>query len=241
MEPMLVVSAAAVLFLGSLVQRVAGTGLALVASPLLVLILGATVGIQVLLIIGLAVCVVSAVMLRGYIDYQRAAILLAASVVGLVPGAVIARMVPAAWLLIIVGGITLGALLSTKLLQRTKVFGGRAGTGLAGALTGFMTSTAALGGPPMVLYAQAVRWGHLEFVATVQLVFAGINVLSLMARGVPDLPWIAWITLTCTALGGMTVGHLTSQYINQRIARIGVLVIAILGSIAAVLKGVFEL
>ena len=241
MEALPVAGAAAVLFLGSLVQRITGTGLALVASPLLVLILGATAGIQVMLIIGLAVCVVSAVMLRAHIDYRRAAVLLAASVLGLVPGAVVARTVPTGWLLIVVGGVTLLALASTRLLRRTGVFAGRTGAGLAGALSGFMTTTAAIGGPPMVLYAQAVRWGYLEFVATVQLVFAGINVLSMFTRGLPALPWAAWAILAAAALAGLAAGHLAARRVDHRLARGGILALAVLGSAAAVLKGVGEL
>ena len=61
-----------VLFLGALVQRVTGMGMALVAAPLLVLLLGATTGVQTLQVIGLFTCLASAMVLRRDINLRRA-------------------------------------------------------------------------------------------------------------------------------------------------------------------------
>ncbi len=85
-------------------------GLALVASPLLVLVLGATTGVQMIQVVGLVVCLVSAWMLRRDINYGRVGILLAASLFGIVPGSWMARSLPSSWLMIVIGCITLLAL-----------------------------------------------------------------------------------------------------------------------------------
>ncbi len=230
-----------VLFIGSLIQRVTGMGLALVASPLLVLVLGATTGVQMIQVVGLVVCSVSAWMLRRDIDYGRAGILLAASLIGIVPGSWMARMLPSSWLMIVIGCVTLLALFSTRLLRHSNVFTGRKGVTIAGGLSGFMNVAAGVGGPPMVIYANSTNWRYSEYVATVQLFFAGLNVLSLVGRGFPGVTPTAWIVVVMSAAAGLLLGHLVGHHVRDDFARKAVFVIALLGSLAAVVRGVLAL
>ena len=230
-----------VLFLGSLIQRVTGMGLALVASPLLVLGLGATTGVQMIQVVGLVVCLVSAWMLRRDINYGRVGILLAASLFGIVPGSWMARSLPSSWLMIVIGCITMAALFSTRLLQRSHVLTGRKGTAIAGGLSGFMNVAAGVGGPPMVIYANSTNWLYSEYVATVQLFFAGVNVLSLVGRGFPVVSHAAWIVVIVCSSAGLLLGHLVGYRIRDDFARKAVFIIALLGSLAAVVRGIMAL
>lgn len=241
MDVTTLVGAGVVLFVGSFIQRVTGMGLALIASPLLVLVLGPAVGVQVVQIVGLAVCAVSAWMLRADINYRKFGWLLLASVVGLIPGAWIARTLPSSWLMIVIGSITLIALASTRLLRRARVFEGTAGTGLAGALSGFMNITAGVGGPPLVIYATSTRWNYIEYVATVQIFFAALNALSVAGRGIPNLPPITWIVAAASSAVGLLLGHLFGARINDRLAAKAIVVIAVAGSLAAILRGCLAL
>ena len=86
------------------------------------------------------------------------------------------------------GAITLIALAATALLRTLTLFQGTKGVVVAGSLSGFMNVTAGIGGPPIVVYAATTGWPHREYLATMQLYFTGLSILSLAGRGLPDLP-----------------------------------------------------
>ncbi|AXE37687.1 sulfite exporter TauE/SafE family protein [Acidipropionibacterium virtanenii] len=231
----------AVLFIASMVQRVTGMGLALLASPFLVLILGSTTGIQTCQFVGLGVCLASAVALRRDINLRRTGLLLVASAIGLLPGVWISRTLSSAWLSIVIGSVTICALASIQFLRRSSVFEGRKGVALAGGLSGFMNVTAGVGGPPLVVYANSTGWRYTEYVATVQLFFTGLNVMSLAGRGLPQVPGSAWAVIIATAAGGTLLGNFAGPRINDNLARRLVLAIALVGSLATVIRGITSL
>ena len=241
MDMLTLVGVSVVLFFGSFIQRVTGMGLALVAAPFLVVLLGSVTGVQTLQMVGLGVCLVSAITLWSDVNFRVAALLLVTSAIGLVPGTWIAKSLPASWLGIFIGTVTLAALAATVFLRRSRVFVGARGTGIAGALSGFMNVTAGVGGPPIAIYANSTDWEYREYLATVQLYFAGLNALSLLARGMPDLPTAGWAVAAGSAVAGVVIGNLLSSTINESIAKKAVLAIAGIGSLATVLQGVLTL
>ncbi len=174
-------------------------------------------------------------------NIRVAALLLVTSAIGIVPGTLIAKSLPASWLGILIGGVTLAALAATVFLRKSKLFVGARGTGIAGALSGFMNVTAVVGGPPIAIYANSTNWEYKEYLATVQLYFAGLNVLSLLARGVPDLPTAGWAVAVGAAVAGLVIGNLLSSTINESVAKKAVLAIAGIGSLATVVQGVLTL
>lgn len=241
MDTLTLVGVGVVLFFGSFIQRVTGMGLALVASPFLVLLLGSVTGVQTLQVVGLGVCLVSAITLRSDVNMRVAVLLLVASAIGVVPGTLIANALPASWLGILIGTVTLIALASTVFLRKSRLFVGARGTGIAGALSGFMNVTAGVGGPPIAIYANSTDWEYKEYLATVQLYFAGLNILSLIARGVPDLPTAGWMVAAGSAVAGVVIGNLLSASINDSIAKKAVFAIAGVGSLATVIQGLSAL
>lgn len=241
MDTLTLVGVGVVLFFGSFIQRVTGMGLALVAAPFLVLLLGSVTGVQTLQVVGLGVCLVSAITLWSDVNFRVAALLLVTSAIGLVPGTWIAKSLPASWLGILIGTVTLVALAATVFLRKSRLFVGARGTGIAGALSGFMNVTAGVGGPPIAIYANSTDWEYREYLATVQLYFAGLNVLSLLARGGPDLPTAGWAVASGSAVAGVVIGNLLSSTINESIAKKAVLAIAGIGSLATVIQAVSTL
>lgn len=230
--------AAAIVGLGALIQRMTGMGLALVASPFLVLVLGPVNGVKVLQVIGLAVCLISAIQLRASINYRKCCWLLLAAVVGLVPGTIVARVVPEAWLNILVGLFTLVAIASMSWLKEAKYLSGKPGLLLAGGLSGFMNVTAGIGGPPLVVYAHSSSWRYAEYVATIQLYFFGVNIFSLLGRGLPDLRLWQWILFALLAGGGLLLGTKLSGLLSERRATQMIVTIALIGALAAAGRGV---
>ena len=241
MSTIALVGTAITLFLGSFIQRVTGMGLALVAAPFLTVILGAVTGVQTLQVVGLGVCAASAIALRSDVNLRRAGVLLVASAIGLVPGVVLTRSIPTAWLGVGVGVVTLVMLASTSALSRAKAVGGTRAAAAAGALSGFFNVTAGVGGPPIVIYARSTGWEYREYLATVQLFFAGLNVLSIAGRGIPQLSVAGWAVAGVAAVAGTMGGHYFGKHINDNAAKSAVFVIACVGSAAAVVKGIAAL
>lgn len=226
---------------GAATQRITGMGFALVASPLLVLLIGPDAGVSLLQVLGI---ITSVIVLAGVwrdVDWPVLPWLVVAAALGIVPGAWLARSLSRPMLEVVVGALVIVALGVTLASTRARVFKGRGGAIGAGLLSGFMNATAAVGGPPMVLYQLSSGWSHRVFVATVQVYFTFLSSFTLAARGLPGLSPAAWFT----AVGAMFVGILAGNRLIGRVsdatARRLVVVVAFAGGVATMVKGLLGL
>jgi len=233
----LVLLAASVL-VGAATQRITGMGFALVASPLLVLLLGTATGVSLLLTLGFVSSVLMIAQLWRAIEAKTAVLLFLPAVVGIVPGEWVARVLPGPVLSIVIGGLVGVAILATVLSERARVFKGKPGLLSAGFLSGFMNAIAGIGGPAVVLYALSTEWAHAAFVATIQLYFAGLSAATLVAKGLPQVDAAAWV-VAFTALGaGLVLGNWLSKRVPVEWARRLVIAVALAGAVATIVKGV---
>lgn len=231
----------AFVLLGAGTQRLTGMGFALVASPLLVLVLGVHVGVQLTLLLGLVATALVLLQVWRQVEWSKAVGLLLSGGLGILPGTWVARSLPAPVLAVVIGTLVLCAVLATVASERARVFTGVGGLLTAGFLSGFMTVTAAVGGPAIVLYALSTRWEHARFVATAQVSFAGVSLLSLAASGLPALEPAAW-AVAFGALGvGLVLGDLLARRVSADAARVLVIAVAVAGALATVVKGALEL
>ncbi len=226
-------------FLGASTQRLTGLGFALVASPLLVLVLGPANGVLVANVLSLAAALVVLAQTRRHVDVRRAFTLALPAVAAIPVGVWVTRQVSLPALYVIVGGLVVIALTVVVLARRVVL---RPSVGLsigAGAASGFMNVTAGVGGPAITLYARATRWEHHNFVGTIQLYFAIVNTGSIIAKG--GLPSLSWPQiLVCVA--GLALGGITGRLLSQKVAvaRAGqiMLTLAFIGGLATIAKGV---
>lgn len=109
---------AAAVLIGAVLQRLSGTGLALVSAPMLTLLLGPAAG--VLLVNLCSICSAALIfgVVRRDVDWPRYRMLTAASILGVLPGAVLVAAVPPAWLALVVGVSVLVGLTTTLLAHR---------------------------------------------------------------------------------------------------------------------------
>lgn len=232
---------AAGVFLGAAVQRVTGLGLGLVSGPLLVLALGPLVGVVLANLMSLVVNVGLFLALRRHVQWRRTA-LLAVPALAMVPvGAVVVRSLPAPVLSVIVGGTVLVALGVVLLSRRARVLHGRGGAVVAGAVSGLMNATAAVGGPAITVYAVSTGWRGPSFVASLQLYFALINAAALLAKGLPVLTGTTWLVAGLALVVGSAVGQLIARKVSYEQAFPVVVALALLGSSATVARGVVGL
>lgn len=177
-----------IVLLGAAVQRVTGMGFALVSAPLLVAVLGAHNGVKLAQVLGLIAAAVIFFAVWRNAEPKTAAVLLAAAIVGVIPGVWVSSVVPAALLTVLVGLLALASIGAVVGSARARVLRGTGGQLGAGALSGFMNVTSGLGGPPIVLYAVSTDWRHENYLATSQLYFVGLNILSLAAGEILGRP-----------------------------------------------------
>jgi uncharacterized protein len=226
---------------GAVTQRVTGIGFALVAAPLLVLAAGPFDGIILSNLLGLIVCAVVLASTWRDVEWRRGALLAVPALAAIPLGAYVARTMPGPLLLIVIGVIVLVALGLAQLSSRARVLHGTTGAIGAGAASGFMNVTAGVGGPAMVLYAVSTRWDHRRFVATFQFYSVMVNLASLLSKGGPQLPFSA-VAISVGALAvGLFLGELLSRRIPAEQAGRAVILLAMAGALATVVKGVIAL
>ena len=93
--------------------------------------------------------------------------------------------------------------------------------------SGAINTYAGVGGPPVASYLISQGWPHGDFVRTLQLVFIGIDIVSLPILGLPALPWWFYAIAVGCLLAGTAIGPLLRRRLTQEQAlRLSRIVIA---------------
>lgn len=230
----------AVLF-GAATQRITGMGFALVSSPVLVLMLGAGLGVPLIQILGiLSSLLVFASTFRD-VSWKKAVALAIPATAGLLPGWWVARNVPEPILLIVIGLMVIAAILAMVADERARVFRGVPGLLGAGFLSGFMNVIAGVGGPAMVLYKLSVNWHHKQFVATLQVYFIALSTGAVLVLGWPQMAAEMWIAALIGLALGIALGHQLARRVRIEVASRLVIIVALAGALATVVQGVLKL
>ena len=153
-----VLVAAAAILVGSVLQRLSGTGVGLVVAPVLAILLGPAVGV----LTTNATTTVSGFLImlavRRDVDWRRYGLIAGTAVLGSLPAAWLVATLPAPVLQVILGAVVLGALATTFGLPQLPRWSGPLPTVLAGAVGGFFNTTAGVAAPVMVIYAKLSQW-----------------------------------------------------------------------------------
>ena len=219
---------------GALTQRVTGVGFALVCAPLLVLIVGPFEGVVLSNLLGLTVSVIVFIAHWRDTEWKKGLLLAVPALIAIPFGAYVAKNVPPAPLMVIIGLLVIVAL-----SERARVLRGPGGAVVAGASSGFMNVTAGVGGPAIVLYAVSTAWEHRKFVATFQFYSIFTNTASLAAKG--GLPHVTptALVLSFSALGvGLVGGEIISRHVDHELARRLAISLALGGAVFTVIKGI---
>ncbi|MFF7248278.1 TSUP family transporter [Embleya sp. NPDC008237] len=230
-----------IVLLGSSVQRLTGMGFALVAAPGLVLLLGPAQGV--------VLCnggsgVVSAIGLAASWRRVRLAAMLplvvaAACTVPL--GSWVATRLPEPWLLVGIGAAVCLAVGFVMRGVRIPALRARRGAVMAGAASGFMNSSAGVGGPAMSLYALNAGWTAAEFVPNAQFYAVVVNAFSLAAKSPPHLTTPAWAAVVTALLAGAAIGHFLAARTPEHQAKRAVQWLALTGGATTLTKGLLTL
>ncbi|NUT51563.1 MAG: sulfite exporter TauE/SafE family protein, partial [Saccharothrix sp.] len=114
--------------------------------------------------------------------------------------------------------------------SRAPALRGTGGALVAGAASGFLNSSAGVGGPAVSLYAVNANWTVREFVPNAQFYGVMVNGFSVAVKGVPQLTTPAWLLAGAGVLVGAVIGKALG-------ARQVVLTLALGGGLTTLAKG----
>ncbi len=239
----------ALLIIGALAQRIAGLGFAMVVSPFLVLVMGPHHGIVLVNLCGVFSSLLIIHHVWKDIRWRPFIWLIVPALIGSLPGSFLANALPSGPLSIIVGGMVLLALGVTAVLTRKGHVLGDTGPhrGVAGLFAGFTNSLSGVGGPVLTAYAELTRWPQRDFAATLQPFFIITGSFSAATKVIADpstLPvfdWWQWLLLAVAIVLGVQIGNRLAPKVHDKLARRLVLLMAVIGAVTAVVKGVFDI
>lgn len=230
-------AAAVAVLAGAGAQAVTGIGFSLVCAPLLTLALGGGDGVRIANVLAIGV---NLLILRG----ERRAADARSAVALLAPAAVTAVLV--SWairgaspqaLSVASGALVLVAVAALASGRRIRALSGGVGAVLAGAVSGAMNVVGGVGGPAAASYALNARWSPATMRATLALYFLGINVVSVVSRGVPGAAAWFYPAVIAALVAGFGAGTLAARRLDAAVVRSGTLVLAALGGAAAIAQG----
>ncbi len=233
--------ALAVVFLAGGIQRITGMGFALCATPALVVASGATEGVRLVVVLAGATSLVMLVGMWRLVEWRRAWGLIWPGLLASPLGALLAFVLPEPALLLLVAGAAMLTLLAARIRPLALLTSGRGAAIKTGAAAGLLNITSGLSGPPLVRHATETRWSHPSFVASVQLVFIALDLVTVLWRGLPSSPPAESGLLVLAALLGLGAGSLAARRVGTRAARVAMYAIAWLGVLAVLVRGVLAL
>lgn len=235
MSPLEIVLALLCVIVGAAVQGSIGFGASLVSIPLLLLVNPMLVPGPAA-VAGLTINLIGMGVGAEHTDWRGARW----AVVGLIPGTAAAAVV-----LSVVTGSTVAVLSAVAVLVAVAVsaLGARPGSGRrvllgAGFFSGYLNTTAGVGGPPMALAYRDAPARTLR--ATLPVVFVAATILTILTLArTGHLSAVDWRTGLILAPGG-AIGYCATRNVAQRIdgdrLRTAVLVVSAISALAALVR-----
>lgn len=236
MSELEIIAVIVVMALGSLIQASVGFGLSLAAAPLLILI-------NPLLVPGplLGAALILTIMVsyrdRQGIEVAGAGSLMAGRAVGTVPGVLLIALLPLDGMRLVMGVLILAAagmsVVGFRIRQKaTTLFG-------IGIVAGFMSATAAVGGPPMALAYQHAEGQRLRGTLSFVLTFG--TIISLIGLFLAGRFRLVELQMALTLVPGILIGYFlsrrTAAWLDRGYTRTAVLVLASATAVVIVITG----
>jgi uncharacterized membrane protein YfcA len=230
---------------GTVLQRICGTGVGLVVAPTFAVLLGGGQGVFVTNMTTFVSGLLLTLSLWREVSWRQWMGLCAAGILGTVPGAFVVRYAPGPVLQVVVGGVVLVAMATILSGGAGRRRSGRGITALAGGTGGLLNVTAGVAAPAMVVYSRITRWDQREYAATMQPVFMTLAALSLGAKlliggsGPEAAPGPGlFVGVAGAVVLGILVGAPLARRVPAERARTLALLLAGAGAVVAVVRGV---
>lgn len=189
--------ASLILFAATFFSTVTGFGFALIAAPVLTLVMGPKETVVFVIVAGVIVRVIMMWRTWGQFEWSTVLITAGGSLLGIIPGAYLLKVADANHLKILLGVALLLVTLLMELNFVPEVRNKKLGRVSAGFLSGFFSATTSISGPPIALY------------------FLSENMEKNLLRA--NMIWIFAIGSFCT-LGSFCGGHFSGRQFNCFVA-----------------------
>ncbi|APT84649.1 sulfite exporter TauE/SafE family protein [Corynebacterium aquilae] len=234
----------AVVALGAGLQRVAGMGLGLIAATILSIVIGPVEGVLIVNVLAIFTAIGTSWAARHDIEWRHFWLIAPVMVFGSVPAAILITRIDKSGLQVLVGATLLIALTTvTWGKQKIPTVTHPAWAMIAGVIGGFTNTLAAIAGPVITVYAQASRWPHHQFAATLQPLFIVTGLLSVSTKLIfgagtlSDTHWTIWAGGFAGLVVGVFLGSKLARRVPRDKARILAITVAIAGAISALVHG----
>lgn len=229
---------------GGVLQRISGMGVGMIAAPTLSLLLGPVAGVSLSNVAASVSAAILFAVLHRDVDWHRFVRLAPLLVAGSFAGAAAVRLLDHAWLEIVLGASVLVAIAASLGLQRRLTLRGTPAVLASGAVAGFMNTTAGVAGPALAVYAVAAKWEQRSWAATLQPIFLLANLTSLATKSLlgtagltAAVPPALWAAVVLGAPLGIGVGTVLARHVDAARARRLALVLAGVGGVVALVRG----
>lgn len=247
MTPGVLAIALLAIFVGTILQRISGAGVGIVVTPVMVLLMGPVTGVLLTNMTTVMSALMIMIAVWPRIDWGQFLRIGPAAVLGSIPAAILVYTLPGPWLQIVVGSVILLAMFT---MLNTPHLPEKHGTGWAvsaGAIGGFLNTTAGVAAPAMIMYATLTRWPQTRFAATLQPIFLTMGLVSVATKlligqqSLAELPqWWVLPLILVTVFVGIRVGVRLARKVSPERARALAVTVAGLGAAASVIRGLLE-
>ncbi len=233
--PLEIVLISAAVFIASALQGSFGIGFGLIASPLLILLDPQLIP-GPLMVTGEALCILILWREKQAIDFSGMRWTVYGLLPGVISGALLVSRLPVTRLVFIFAVLILLAVVMSLFGQRLPRR--RAVMLAAGALSGFMSTVGAVGGPPLALIYQDSSGPQLRTTIAALFAISGVFALASLATvgrlGLQEL-WLGALLLPGT-LAGLVLSSRLVRLFDGRYIRASILSLSALAAILAIVR-----
>jgi uncharacterized protein len=230
------VLAALAAFAGAAVQSATGFGFALVLSPALFAVMEPAEAVTALLVLGAALNTLVLVEAGGHARWPVLPAMLLAALPGLAAGAWALSVLTREPLQVAVG---VAVILAAVWQLRHRAAPRRVPAAVAGFLSGALTTSISISGPPLVLWLEAQGLRPAELRATLAAAFLALNAIGTAlllassgdARVDPATLWLLALVLAGYAVGALAFRRLDERHFTAIV--LGLVICTGLASVAA--------
>ncbi|HHU38937.1 MAG TPA: sulfite exporter TauE/SafE family protein [Propionibacterium sp.] len=245
MEPGVLVVAALAVLVGTVLQRVSGTGVGLVLAPALTLLFGPLQGVMLTNLTTPISAFLIMLSVRRLVEWRHAGAIIATALPGVALGAWLSTVLSYGVLSVVVGVVVLLGLGVAAFAERLPEVSRRLGVVPAGFLGGFFNAVAGIAAPAMVVYSRMTRWDQARFAATMQPVFLCIGVGSFAGKllggasvGTPQELVVILPGLVALVVVGILLGAWLDRRVSKAAASRLAIGLAGVGGVLTVVKGI---
>ena len=230
-----------VVFFAAFVRGVAGFGFALITAPTLLLILSPKSVVAINLLLGIP----SSALLLSYafrqVDLRKILPLAAGSLLGIPLGVYIIKVIAPSALKVLIGGLTVFFAIPLILgfgavFRREKLV-----SGVSGFLSGILSSSTSLGGPPVVLFMHNQNWRKEVIYSSLAAYFFFVcccAIGALLVSGLIDgKVVVSAVSLVPALFVGLGLGLVAFSRINAGLFRRLSIAIVVAAGVLGVLSG----